>query len=439
MEFKCVTINAQALIEKFNEKRGVDSGISDQTSISSSNLSVKSDSFYTIDKNDANRDLASIKDTVHSIVKPINSMFLMYKVVDKFINSAPALNKNLSLKVKFEIRNPYSNEIRNIYDWRKEEFGYRTHWDYFMSLYNCYPSGWIVAVDEKGKILGTIFAMNMNDNQAFGGLFAVKKSYRCHGIGGQLWKVRLNHIGNRNFGINALESRIGPNEKLGMKLAFRMSTYYGRLTTRVINAFKLKFSPKSDGYTFRKLSSMQENPQITQVNRKSLLRLLVDYDTQINTLPRSQFLEEAISHYEHTVTIVCTEDVTLIKNDNQIEELPKVVGYGMLKPTIEGYSIEPLYADSPAIAESILRHLLNHLTEPDILIDITIIDDCKKIPSKTLIGGLENNARLRCVKNIIANLGLELEYHLYRMYSKSDVSLPTNKVFAMNSSEAFSV
>ncbi|CAK9303721.1 unnamed protein product [Gordionus sp. m RMFG-2023] len=434
MEFKCINKNAQNLYEKFNEKKGEDSGISDQTSGSSCNFSVISDTLSTIDK-DSNRDSACIKDTIHSIAKPIDSKILMYKVVDKLVDSTLAANKSSNLQMKFEIRNPYPNEIRKIYDWRKEEFGHRTHWDYFMSLYNCYPSGWIVAVDEKGKILGSIFAMNMNDDQAFGGIFAVKKSYRCHGIGGQLWKVRLNHIGNRNFGINAVESRIVPNEKLGMKLAFRMSKYYGRLTSSVINAFKLKFIHKSDDYTFNKLSNIQ---QISQGNDKSLMRLLIDYDTQINTVSRSQFIEEAVSHYEHTITIVCTEDITIIKNDNKIEKFPKVVGYGMLKPTIEGYSIQPLHANSPDIAESIFRHLLNYMT-PNSLIDITIIDDDRKFPAKTLTDALENMARLRCVKNIIANLELELEYHLYRMYSKGDVSLPTNKVFAMNSSEAFSL
>ncbi|CAK9303765.1 unnamed protein product [Gordionus sp. m RMFG-2023] len=436
MEFKCVTINAQALIEEFNKKKEQDSGICDQTSFYSSSFSTKSDSLSTIDKKDDNRDLVEIKDTIQSIVKPINSIFMMCKVVEKFIDSTPALKKNLSLQVKFEIRNAYPNEIEKIYNWRKEEFGYRTHWDYFMSLYNCYPSGWIIAVDEKSKLLGTIFAINMNNDQAFGGLFAVKKSYRCHGIGGQLWKVRLNHIGSRNFGINAFESRIIPNEKLGMKLAFRLSTYYGRLTSRVIDAFKLKFDiPKSDGYIYSKLSNT--HPKTTQRNQKSLLRLIIEYDMQINTTSRSQFLEDAINHYEHTVTIVCTEGAPIIENDGEKEKLLKVVGYGMLKPNIEGYSIEPLYADSPAIADSIFRHLLNHVTEPNTLIDITIIDDGKKCPSKTLIGGLENNGRLRCTKNIIADLGLELEYHLYRMYSESDVSLPMNKVFAMNSSEAF--
>ncbi|CAK9303794.1 unnamed protein product [Gordionus sp. m RMFG-2023] len=110
----------------------------------------------------------------------------------------------------------------------------------------------------------------------------------------------------------------------------------------------------------------------------------------------------------------------------------------MLKPRLEGYSIEFLYADSTVIAELLFRNLINHI-EPNTLIDITIIDDCfgKKYAPKKMIGGLVNNSRLMCVKNIIANLGLDLECNLYRMYSKSNVELPVSKVFAMSSSEAF--
>ncbi|CAK9303706.1 unnamed protein product [Gordionus sp. m RMFG-2023] len=434
MEFKCIAINAQTLSDKFNEKRGEDSGISDHTSISSSNISLESDSLTANDTINDNKGLVYAEDNIQPPIKPKKSRFSIHRVVEKLINPpTPTVENCLNLSIKFEIRNPYPSEISEICNWRHEEFGYRAHQDYLMSLYNCYPSGWIVAVGEKGKIIGTIFGMNMNEHQAFGGLFAVKKPYRCKGIGGKLWKIRVNYIGNRNLGVNAVESRIVPNEKLGMKLAFRMSRFYGRITARIMNSFRVKLSLQDNSnYTYTKMSYDEVELQ------KGLLHSLIEYDTQINTISREQFIEESINHFEHTVTIVCTEDLHNDKKQN-IEMSRKVVGYGMLRPRFEGNTIGPLYADSPKIAESIFRHLLSHITEPNTLLDITIIDDCfgKKYSPKTMIGSQHKSIHSRSVKNMIANLGLDLECHLYRMYSKDNIILPVDKVFAMTSSEAF--
>ncbi|CAK9303781.1 unnamed protein product [Gordionus sp. m RMFG-2023] len=449
MEFKSESTNSKKLDAKSTEKRWEDSGISHHTShYSSSNLSVKSDSLIAVVTNDnKNKDLICNKNmNQQSLTIPICiSRFVIYPIGDNVTNSASITIKKLNAPIRYEIRNLYINEIVELYNWSVEEFGYRAHCDYVKSLYNCYPSGWTVAVNEKGKIIGTISGVNMNDDQAFGILFAVKKCYRCHGIGAHLWKVGLNHFGNRNLGVNAVESEIAPNEKLGMKLAFRMSRYSGKLTLRVMNSLKLKFifqAPISNNFIFTKLSNIQESSQASKWNQKVLLHSLVEYDAQINKISRAQFLEEAVNHFENTVTIICTEE-TIIANDedqnDMIEQLPKVVGYGMLRPRIEGCSIGPLYADSPVLAESIFRHLINYVTEPNTLIDITIIDDSfdKNYAFKTPTGNLISNLHMRRVKNLILSLRLKLECHLYRMYSKYNVDLLTNKVFAMNSSIAF--
>ncbi|CAK9294682.1 unnamed protein product [Gordionus sp. m RMFG-2023] len=433
MEFKCAIINAQTLSDEFNGKRVEDSGISDHASISSSNFSLKSDSFGANDMIKQKKDLARIEDdTIRPSTKQIYVKLSIYKVVEKFINLTPIAKICLRFPNNIEIRNPSPGEITEICNWRHEEFGYRPHRDYLMSLYNCYPSGWIVAVGKRGKIIGTIFMMNINDKQAFGGLFAVKKRYRCKGIGGQLWKIRANHIGNRNLGVNAVESRIVPNEKLGMKLAFRMSRYYGRITGTILNSLRAKLLLQSNPkYTYTKMS--YEEAELL----KGLLDSIIEYDTLINTISRSKFLQESIYYFDQTVTIVCTQNY----DNNQNIEMPhKVVGYGMLRPRIEGTTIGPLYADSPIIAETIFEHLLNHITEPNTLVDMTIIDDCfgKKYVPKTMTGGPQNKSmHSRSAKNLIANLGLNLECHLYRMYSKDNTILPVNKVFALSSSEAF--
>ncbi|CAK9303396.1 unnamed protein product [Gordionus sp. m RMFG-2023] len=431
MEFKYETITVQTLNDKFNENRGADSGISDHASICSSYFSAM-DYFE-----DEKKEMARIENTVgSSSPNPTNSRFTIHRVVEKFMDQTPAVKICLSLPIRFEIRNPHPSEIREICKWSYEEFGYRPHRDYLMSLYNCYPSGWVVAVNKKGKIIGTIFGINMNDDQAFGGVFAVKKRYRCKGVGGQLWQIRLNHIGNRNLGVNAVESRIVPNEKLGMKLAFRMSKYYGRITGKILNSFRAKLSLQANSnYMFTKMSNEENELQ------NWLLHSLIKYDTQINTISRPGFLEDSI-YFEHAETIVCTENITTTQkyDKNQNIEMPhKVVGYGMLRPHFDGSTIGPIYADSPIIAEFIFIHLLNQVTEPNTLVDITIIDECfsKRYAPKTMKSGPQNKSVLgRCLKNMITNLGLDFDCHMFRMYTKNVIQ-PVNKVFAMTSSEPF--
>ncbi|CAK9303341.1 unnamed protein product [Gordionus sp. m RMFG-2023] len=406
----------------------------------------------------------------------------------KTVNEVVLANKT---PVKFEIRNAYQPEILSLCHWRHDEFGYRAHWDYLMDLYNCYPSGWIVAIDEKGSIIGSIFGMNISDKLAFGGVFAVKKPYRCQGIGGQLWKVRLNHIGARNFCVNAVASRVEPNQRLGMKVGFRLARYYGLVNSRIIEvATSILSIPylnqvKSCNQNPLRLLKLEKENNISIINhlprastlsheeeRKAdtsffpsvvtpltipdapplyppklqeedaetikdpdyfdLLKLMIDYDTVIHTSSREGFIREAVSHYEHTTTIIAL-------TTNPLDGSHQIVGYGMLRPRYVGYTIGPLYADSSDIARCIFVALLNKIsTQEPVLIDTTIIEEDTEAKNDSGNGlSLPNEFRKRIVKNVLNNLGLRRECFLYRMYTKENVDLPLHKTYAVTSSEAF--
>ncbi|CAK9298581.1 unnamed protein product [Gordionus sp. m RMFG-2023] len=354
---------------------------------------------------------------------------------------------------KHEIRTVKSEEIGSINRWRKEEFGYRAHESYMQYIHEMDPSGWFVAVDTDNNIIGNIFGMNLNEDLAFGGLYAVKKPYRCHGIGGKLWNTRLLHIGNRNMGIDSVHTRVEANKKAGMKVSFRLSRYYGRLTMESLTCFINAVNNGSDSKCqYIIINAAQPEPEM-----QSILDKLIYYDTEINKgCCRKLFLDKTILTKD---TITC---VALEKNVDSTS-IGQVIGYGILRPRFEGLTIGPLYADTPNVANGIFAKLFSGLLSNFMayqspatencsnlspLFDMVVLESEPNDPylkndntsEYTLLNetGEENNlARAKCVKDLLNTLSLKRECILYRMYTKEDIKLPLAKVYAITSSEAF--
>ncbi|CAK9298232.1 unnamed protein product [Gordionus sp. m RMFG-2023] len=319
-------------------------------------------------------------------------------------------------------RNARPDEIVPICHWRAQEFGYGSHWDYLSTLYKCYPDGWFVAVDPNGQIIGNIFAMNLDDDVAFGGLFSVKKPYRCKGVGGNLWEKRKLFVGHRNLGVNAVESRIEPNKRVGMLVAFKIARYRAIMRAgtldKIVSSILLH---DSDNPILANVTLSIRRPHQNQFDplNNSLFNMINNYDSKINKVSRTAFITSLIES-QGTSTIVATE-----QGGNGEETL---LGFGVLRPRYNGFTIGPLYAKSPLIGKALCLELMSQVPVSSIF-DFMIIENCD-----------EDNGSLvstQGMREIIKDLDLQRECTLYRMYTKGNVVLPLSEVYCITSSEAF--
>ncbi|CAK9298294.1 unnamed protein product [Gordionus sp. m RMFG-2023] len=374
---------------------------------------------------------------------------------DKLIEKHPF---NKSGRTIFSIRRARRDEIVSICEWRNAEIGYTVSPYYFLILYDAYPDGWFTAVDEDDKFIGNIFGMNLSDKVAFGGLFAVKEPYRCQGVGKALWETRLRHIDSRNLAINSVLSRVPSNLKKGMTVSFQSARYFTKLTNSMIAKLVARVGEKG-------ASKSRKGTRVVSMNRimkedhnryKVLFKELTRYDASINVSDRSKFLTHLIESVKYTGT----PTFTYLALQNSAKNSEDIVGYSVLRPMHDGFTIGPLYANSVDIAESLLIRSLNELIlmpiaspSKDMLNNchifyMSVINDDNMCYGESRHNSKDQNliqerecqqdySRHRAVQFFIEILSMELELDSRRMYSKENIPLSLDKVYALTSIETF--
>ena len=128
---------------------------------------------------------------------------------------------------------------------------------------------------------------------------------------------------------------------------------------------------------------------------------LAAYDDKISPIERHAWLRLFLQR-EDVVTLMAMEG-------------DRVVGYGSIRLTERLYKIGPLYADSAAIAATLLAALFKQ--EVDGVLS-------KGVSMETLHPNTE-------VRRMVSSLGLTEYYRLQRQYANGEVSIDTDKVFAI--------
>ena len=235
----------------------------------------------------------------------------------------------------------------------------------------------MLTITSKGAITGC----NLNDSVAFGGYFIVRKDWRRRGVGKLLFDKHLKHIGDRNFGIDAVEDRVEHDKKDGfIHMSFPVSAYMG-IPDRA------NLATLDDEHAG---SLVKFNPD--------LFEQLFVYDTKMHTIPRREFLKCWIK--EDITTTYCAVA------EGGIE------GYGCVQP-IEGgsYMIGPVFADTPELAGGLFTKLMLSVPEgKQVAFDI---------PSENPLS-----------QAIVKRHKMVFELKLYRMYTKEVLKFDLEKVYA---------
>jgi len=169
-----------------------------------------------------------------------------------------------------------------------------------------------------GTPVGSISAVRYESGYGFMGFFIVLPEFRGRGIGRLLWNEALRRLEGRVIGLDGVMAMVSCYEKSGF-------------VTHHVNArYRFVAAPAAVAPTVRRLSSLP-------------LARILDYDRKHHPASRAAFLDQWVripgSHGFVSVT------------DNRVE------GYGVVRPSENGWRIGPLFADNAAVAGNLLGAL----------------------------------------------------------------------------------
>jgi GNAT superfamily N-acetyltransferase len=243
------------------------------------------------------------------------------------------------------------------------------------------------AADPKGYFIGYLdnkpiacaSAVCYSPDFAFFGLYIVMPEYRGQGYGMAITKECLTTIGERNCGLDSVIENQSVYEKIGFQTDFITQRYKILWEQRPLNV------------------AIEHLKPLNQISPQSLER----YDQDFFPAPRMEFLKAWISQPGHVGVAFVKEKM--------------VLGYGVIRPCLEGYKIGPLFANNPDIAAQILHFLLSKTPTASIFIDV---------PNPNPIG-----------KDILSHFNPQPVFACARMYTKQAPKLPLDKIFALTSFE----
>ena len=287
---------------------------------------------------------------------------------------------------KFSIRLISNNELEKVTNWAKLE-GFAPGNDDISIYKNTDKQGvWVGCLNNIP--VGSIACVKYNSSYGFIGLFIVKKQFRNQGYGVKLWKHAINYLRDIDcIGLEAAPERLNDYKKWGFK------------KSSITNRWKLYgFSnlPKKNFY-----KDVYHNFKVvpgSDITSEAVL----NYDSQREPSPRPHFLTDWLKNSFGTVSAL-------------IDDNGMCHGFGRIRPCIlqnnkKGWRIGPLLADTPPLAEILIRELVKGL-ESEILLDCP---------------GLNPYANY-----LLCNLGFNEISKTYRMYKGVQPPFPMNQVYGL--------
>ena len=216
----------------------------------------------------------------------------------------------------------------------------------------CDPTAAFVG-ELNGKPIATVRISKYGDSFAFIGAYLVDKAYRGKGYGLKIFNAAVSSVKpTSNIGLYALLHLEKMYERSGFRSHFHAARYDFHLPTTIACFPEI----------LEKISV--EVKAIEDVELENIFR----YDTHVFGFERSAFLSRLL-RAEGTLGYVA------VNNDGL------TVGYISARPTFlqeEGYLIGPLFADSKAIAERLLKALFEKLSHEEKAAPLVCMDASTK-------------------------------------------------------------
>jgi hypothetical protein len=202
----------------------------------------------------------------------------------------------------FVVRNMTEADLARAIEWAASE-GWNPGLYDAHCFYAADPQGFF-AGERDGDPIGCVSAVRYGSGFGFLGLYIVKAEHRGQGIGLELWRAALDHLGDRVIGLDGVVAQRENYRKSGFRLAFRNIRQRGR-------------------------GGGAAPPGLTDVSAIPIEEVL-RYDETAFPAPRADFLRGWIGQPRAVALGVVTER--------------RLRGYGVLRACREGFKIGPLFA-----------------------------------------------------------------------------------------------
>ena len=286
----------------------------------------------------------------------------------------------------FTIRIIENNEFSKVTNWARLE-GFAPGLDDISIYKNTDNQGiWVGCLNEEP--IGSIACVKYNVEYAFIGLFIVRKEFRNKGYGISLWKHALNYLSDVNcIGLEAAPNRLKDYRSWG----FLISSKTNRWKLFGYNNLLKKNFYNNSQYEFRVVPG-------DQISSDAVL----NYDSQREPSPRPHFLNDWLKNSFGMV-------YALVDKNGMCH------GFGRIRPCIlednkQGLRIGPLLADTPPLAELLIRKLVGNF-ESEIFLDCSSLNPYANY--------------------LLSNLGFKEVSSTYRMYKGIQPPIAMNQVYGL--------
>jgi GNAT superfamily N-acetyltransferase len=214
------------------------------------------------------------------------------------------------------------SEVQLALDWAAQE-GWNPGLHDATAFYAADPSGFLIS-ELDGAPIGCISAVRYSSRFGFIGLYIIRPQWRGRGYGKQLWDTAWNRLTNQvraqeiSIGLDGILEREETYRKAGFRAAYRHIRHV--------------YEPRQSEGIPDKVIPLAEIP----------LDAIAQFDAKLFPASRPQFLEPWLRLSGTAFGVI---------------ERERLVGYGVLRPCLQGFKIGPLFAERLDIAETLFQAL----------------------------------------------------------------------------------
>lgn len=243
---------------------------------------------------------------------------------------------------KVVLKNLIYENVEELFEWAMNEGWNPGIIDAFIA-FNAFPNDFIgYFIDDEMIAAGSI--VNYGGEFGFMGLFIVKKEHRFNGLGNLLWHQRKS----------LLYSKLNPGASIGMDGVQSMQPFYSK------GGFQKLFTDErhsliGERFSFSKYVERYDEQYFDQ---------LLTFDILSFGFNRKTFLSYWLKNPSAKSFVFVDED--------------NLKGYAVIRQTVDGYKIGPLFAESKTIASELFKACLTEVEGQNVSIDIPTINESAK-------------------------------------------------------------
>jgi GNAT superfamily N-acetyltransferase len=274
------------------------------------------------------------------------------------------------------IRRMERSELELALDWAAEE-GWNPGLNDARCFYAADPDGFFIA-EMDDEPVGSISAVRHGPSFGFVGLYLVRPPVRGRGIGLQLWRRGLDHLGPRNIGLDGVPAQQRNYARSGFRLA------HGNVRFQANGMLRRTAPPRA-------VVDLVDVP----------FEAVAAFDHAVFGAEREPFLREWLLQPGGAALGILREE--------------RLAAYGVLRPCRYGFKIGPLFADRPWMADALFDALTARAQRETVFVDVP-----------------DDNA---ASTEMAERKGLEPVFHTARMYRGVPPSPEVTRVFGVTSLE----